>query len=48
MSEPRDVTDVIRAIYDCGLREATTAELRNVIAWLRCEIDSRKEKSHAR
>lgn len=38
----RDVQDVIRSIYEFGMESATTAELREVIGWLRCELDNRR------
>lgn len=46
MSETRrDVTDVLWVIYQFGRSEATTDELREVIAWLEIELDDRAARA---
>ena len=41
----RDVLDVVLDIYTFGVESATTAELHEVIEWLRCAIDNRRAVS---
>lgn len=44
-TRPRDVQDVVRAIYEFGMESVTTRELREVIGWIRCELDNRRAAS---
>ena len=37
-----DVTEVCERIWNHGIEEATDAELREVIEWLRCELGNRR------